>query len=356
MFPSINSFVRRLKTRYCHVREVKISTLWKLTGLFVVTSLFFMQKSINSNPKQIVFTWSNNDIKKALLKEKFKETLSPLEPCENDGESVFMLVMVNSEVSNFKHRNAIRESWGSVSKVDKSVRLIFVIGKTQDPVVRESINLEKAVFNDILDTNVTEAYDKLTYKSIAILKWAHTHCSKTKYLIKVDDDIFFNIHRLMSELEKWNPKNSVIGCEESKNAPVRFFLFKWHVTREQYSADTYPVYITGPAYLITGDIISKLYRASFDVPYFFIEDIFVAGLCREKIGAKVVGHKEFSCSYRDRGPCGISFQEFIVGHHYYPEEMVRMWHELNNPSAQCRLVDYYWIATIIDILKGLMPF
>lgn len=348
MFSSLYSYLRRLKARHCRIHEVNYVTLLKLTALFVMVSLFLIQKSMNSQQQENVFTWSNNDIKKALDKNKFAE--SPLKPCEEDGKSVVMLIMVNSGVTNFKHRTTIRESWGSVSKTDKGIRLIFVIGKSEDPAVQERVNLEKVVSNDILETDVVEAYDKLTYKSIAILEWTHTHCSQTKYLIKVDDDIFFNIRRLLAELEEKNPRNSIIGCEESRNAPVRFFLFKWHVTREQYSADTYPVYITGPAYLITGDIISKLYHATSQVPYFFVEDIFVTGLCREKIGAKVVGHKEFSCSYRDRGPCGVNFRDYIVGHHYYTEEMTRMWGEMNNKNAKCRFRDYYWIATILDFL------
>ena len=355
MISSMFSYLTRLKTRvrFLQKRQVSVAALLKVVVIFLVLTLF-MQKSIKPQPKGVTSSWSNNAIKKALYQGEVTE--APVRPCEDEGRNVVLLVMVNSECTNFRHRAAIRESWGSVSSKDKSVRLIFVLGQSQDLNVMESIKLENAVYNDVLLTNVTEAYDKLTYKSIAILEWAHKHCSKVKYLIKVDDDIFFNIPRLVSELEKSNPKNSIIGCEESKNAPVRFFLFKWHVTREQYAADTYPVYITGPAYLITGDIISKLYKATFDVPYFFVEDIFITGLSREKIGAREVAHKEFSCSKRDRGPCGLNFHDFIVGHHYYPEEMVRMWSELNDPDSQCRFVDYYWIATISDFLQGLLPF
>lgn len=353
MNPSICAFLTRLrrKVRYFQIRSLTYATLLKVTVLFLLSTLYFLQKSVKTNTKDTALAWSNTAIKRALHQKEPTKGVS-LKPCEDGGLSVTLLIMVNSECTNFRHRAAIRESWGSVSVKDKSVRVIFVLGIPHDQAIQESINLEQVIYNDILIANVTEAYDKLTYKSIAILKWAHTFCGKVKYLIKVDDDIFFNVRRLLLDLENNKPVNSIIGCEESKNAPVRFFLFKWHVTREQYSADTYPVYITGPAYLITGDIISKLYRATFDVPYFFIEDIFITGLAREKIGAHEIGHKEFSCSYRDRSPCGVSFRDYMVGHHYYPDEMVRMWSELNDPKAKCRFRDHYWIATIIDFFHG----
>lgn len=353
MNPSICAYLARLrrKVRYFQNRSLTYATLLKVTVLFLLSTLYILQNSVKTTTKDTTLAWSNTAIKKALHQKEPTKAVT-LKPCEDGGLSVTLLIMVNSECTNFKHRAAIRESWGSVSVNDKSVRVIFVLGIPRDQAVQESINLEQVIYNDILIANVTEAYDKLTYKSIAILKWAHTFCSKVKYLIKVDDDIFFNVRRLLLDLENNKPVNSIIGCEESKNAPVRFFLFKWHVTREQYSADTYPVYITGPAYLITGDIISKLYRATFDVPYFFIEDIFITGLAREKIGAREIGHKEFSCSYRDRSPCGVSFRDYMVGHHYYPDEMVRMWSELNDPNAKCRFRDNYLIATILDFFHG----
>lgn len=70
------------------------------------------------------------------------------------------------------------------------------------------------------------------YKFIVILKWVYMFCSKVKYFIKVDDDIFFNVCRFLLDLENNKFVNFIIGCEESKNVLVRFFLFKWYVICE----------------------------------------------------------------------------------------------------------------------------
>lgn len=84
-----------------------------------------------------------------------------------------------------------------------------------------------------------------------------------------------------------------------------------------------------------GDIIFKLYWVIFDVLYFFIEDIFIIGFVREKIGVCEIGYNEFFCSYWDRSLCGVSFRDYMVGYYYYLDEMVRMWFELNDLNVKC---------------------
>ena len=81
------------------------------------------------------------------------------------------------------------------------------------------------------------------------------------------------------------------------------------------------------------------------------EDVYITGLCRRHIGALAKSHAEFSCGYRDKGPCGSNFLYEITGHHYSPKEVQRMWSELQNRWSDCRLVDSYFVYRVIDIFK-----
>ena len=53
---------------------------------------------------------------------------------------------------------------------------------------------------DILQWDFIDHYRNLTIKSILGLKWASDFCSTAKFVVKLDDDVFFNAANLMSLL------------------------------------------------------------------------------------------------------------------------------------------------------------
>jgi beta-1,3-galactosyltransferase 1 len=270
--------------------------------------------------------------------------------CPNQGENVFLLIMVPSAVSNFDQRVVIRRTWGNTSNAHPGVQLRFVIGRSKNQALQDLVRTEKFIYNDIIVEDIVETYENLTRKSIAILHWVASFCNRVRYLLKIDDDMFLNVPRLIKHLMKDNPTNSILGCKVSHSSPFRLYS-KWSVSWDDYKEKEYPEYISGTAYLISGDIVTKLYQATQQVPYFMFEDVFVTGLCRRHIGAVPIGHPEFTCGYRDRGPCGSNYRYRITGHHYSPSEVTRMWAELQDRWSDCRLVDYYLIYILVDTFK-----
>lgn len=268
----------------------------------------------------------------------------------SNGE-VFLLIMVPSAVSNFEQRDAIRRTWGNVSTIKPTVLLKFVLGKSKDTVHQSLAETENSIHNDILFEEILETYENLSQKSIALLRWASANCNGVKYLLKIDDDMFLNLPRLLNELNAHPKTNTISGCKVSGASPFRFAFSKWKISRSEYKNDYYPDYIAGTAYLISGDIISNLYRATRNVPYFIFEDVYITGLCRKHIGAVALENKGFNCGYRNRGPCGNNFRYQITGHHYTPREIQRMWLELQDRWSNCRLVDHYFIYKLVDLFK-----
>ena len=60
----------------------------------------------------------------------------------------------------------------------------------------------------------------------------------------------------------------------------------YYVSEREYTNSRYQPFCAGGAYLITGDLVPKLYKASFGVPIFPLEDVYITGILAKEIGAK----------------------------------------------------------------------
>lgn len=328
------------KTRKCKTR-VQIF----IYGFMVLTSVLIIVKLIRAMV-------SKDNYSIDMFPTRVTKSASP--SCAGNGSSLFLFISVPSSVANFRQRSAIRNAWGSVATVNPSLKVVFFVGTSEERKLKQIIAKEKQIFQDIVEIDVKEKYENLAKKSIGILKWIYMNCNSAMYFLKVDDDIFLNIGKLVDDLKRMGPRNSIIGCKVMNTSPFRFPLSKWYISRKQYSGDTFPDYISGPAYVITGDIFSKLYFATKTVPNIFLEDVYINGLCREHINGVAVGHPGFSCGYRDQGPCGTNFRYKITGHHYYPKEIERMWDELNDKWHTCPLSQTYWFSKVVDVFNSFL--
>ncbi|XP_062590641.1 beta-1,3-galactosyltransferase 5-like [Saccostrea cucullata] len=261
-----------------------------------------------------------------------------------------LLVMISSRPTHFDRRTALRESWISLLSSDKRIRHFFIIGRSKTAFYNEIANTEGNIFNDIIQMDMEDTDENETNKSIAMLGWVHKNCAKVQYVLKINDDVFLNIHLLIKDLQHTHKKNAVIGCRVDDSKTILNSVFRL-VSFAQFDRSKQPVYVKSSAYLITGDIISKMYMATHHVSNITTEDKYITGLCREYIKAEAVGHPGFSCGYRDKGPCGSNFRYAITGNHYYPDELVRMWKELNNRWSDCRLIDNYWVSYAFDVVN-----
>jgi hypothetical protein len=70
--------------------------------------------------------------------------------CSQD--PIYFVVAVHSHPKNFMRRNTIRNTWGSVKRVeDWNVRLVFVLGEAPgDEKLDLLVQSESALFNDLV--------------------------------------------------------------------------------------------------------------------------------------------------------------------------------------------------------------
>jgi len=180
----------------------------------------------------------------------FQFVLSPsIDTCS---EKLYFLVLVHSKPDNFKERELIRQTWGSVHKMQGwEVRTVFLLGKytqhsqSRGEVKRSSsdesddllshrgsqnslksrslhehsffksdpydselykadstdklVRLESDLHNDIIQGNFDDTPRNLTYKHVMGYKWVQDHCpNPPKFVLKSDDDVFIEMYHLFN--------------------------------------------------------------------------------------------------------------------------------------------------------------
>jgi len=130
------------------------------------------------------------------------------------------------------------------------------------------------------------------------MKWAATYCENAKFMLKIDDDISFNVYRVMNYLdnlllESSNNLRKTMICRFRSNSPtVRNPGSKFFVSEDMYSKDVYPFYCDGPAYLFTTDLAEMFYMRSLKTKMFVFEDVYI-GMLAEDLNVKFIDIKAY---------------------------------------------------------------
>ncbi|OQR67704.1 beta-1 [Tropilaelaps mercedesae] len=75
---------------------------------------------------------------------------------------------------------------------------------------------------------------------------------------------------------------------------ARRFTSKWFVSKREYALPYYPPYCGGLAYIIPRSLLLPLIDASYNVPFFWIDDVYATGLLARQAH---VGHTQISAYY-----------------------------------------------------------
>lgn len=200
---------------------------------------------------------------------------SPL--CPNYGKNLKLFVFVLSAPGNFEWRESIRKTWGTCRSI-RGISLGFLIGSTDDPKVTDQLQTENRNQKDLILAKFHDSYYNLSLKTISMLEWADKKCSNTKFILKIDDDVFLNIRNLLKLIERHQDVSRRIFGEVLDQAVVfRDRKSKYYVQPTEYEPAVFPQYTAGPAYLITTDIVHDLFIKAMETPFFKFEDVYVTG-------------------------------------------------------------------------------
>ncbi|XP_068696723.1 beta-1,3-galactosyltransferase 5-like isoform X2 [Montipora foliosa] len=215
---------------------------------------------------------------------------------------VFLLIIVISSPYNFERRSAIRRTWAGGSSVDDKWKTVFLVGQGNgERWQNEQLEAEERMHGDLIRGTQKEHYRNLTLKTQMGLEWASKYCD-FQFLVKADDDVFVHPYNLIDFLKKpQTPKTKLyMGRCPQRGVPKRG-PGKYGVSWTEYNKTSYPPYCTGPAYVLSSDLVPKLvdlFNVKVPLP---LEDVYIGTLVDKIGGVEAVTHREFRTL--QRGPC-----------------------------------------------------
>ncbi|XP_067031190.1 beta-1,3-galactosyltransferase 1-like [Acropora muricata] len=219
---------------------------------------------------------------------KHRTFLITKRPCMQNYD---LLVITSSAPSNFERRNTIRKTWAFERAFQPRWTTVFLVAQTRDEVVSDALLKEDEAHKDLVRASYYEHYWNQTRKIQMGFEWAVTYCNFS-FLLKVDDDVFVHIPRVLSFLSSPNTpeKKLYAGNHYTNNTPFRGG--KWKVTYEEYNLTKYPDFCPGFGYILSQDVVSAFVDTFSFLPFFRLDDVYV-GMLADKNGITVTNNKGF---------------------------------------------------------------
>ncbi|KAK3577726.1 hypothetical protein CHS0354_002940 [Potamilus streckersoni] len=205
--------------------------------------------------------------------------------------NITFIIMVHTATDNFYRRSVVRETWANKDLLrNYSMRVLFLLGRPQDKKVQTAIEHESSLHKDIVQGNFLDTYHNLTHKGVLGYRWISEFCPQVKFVLKVDDDVFVNVFKLLSDMSNsYKADKRTIRCyfRENGTSPIMRKNSKWKVNDWEFRNMThFPVsYCNGFFVILTSDIIKEMYQSSRKTPFFWIDDVYLFGLLPAKVGS-----------------------------------------------------------------------
>ena len=267
---------------------------------------------------------------------------------ERTGEKkdVFLLLLVSSLPSHFERRQAIRETWGKqrVFFGKQTVLLFTLATETKNTAeIQKKVNEENERHGDIIQAEFRESFHNLTLKVVFGLKWVTENCPHAKYFYKGDDDMFVNMKNIITLLNKTSESNKrrlFVGNRMLRSRPVTIKKSKYYVPKTQFNEAYYPPYCSGGGYVISGNLIPEMFKASRWIHVIPIDDAY-QGMLAKKVGLRVTHNKQFLVLPRKgkkTSPSKCSLEQCVVKHYKNLRSSVDLrtaWSIYTNDSIPC---------------------
>ncbi|XP_021928730.1 beta-1,3-galactosyltransferase 1-like isoform X2 [Zootermopsis nevadensis] len=297
------------------------------------------QNSENETHTVAISGWSYNtsrDLRRYVLPDNVTAIIPQLDLCSSP--DLFLLVVVCSAVANFKARAAIRETWASAPSItnsSSSFKVAFLLGDPENSTLQELVDDENLHYSDIIQEGFVDSYNNLTLKSVMMLKWVSTNCRSVQYIMKTDDDMFVNINNLVRLLKVRILGNLLVGALICGARPIADSQNKWYAPHYMYQGTVYPNYLSGTGYVMSRDVVLRLYQAALKTPLFHLEDVYLTGLCAHAARIRPRHHPSFTYSKRKLDPCLYKDKTVVTSHRVNGSEMRKVWSLMNNPQLDC---------------------
>uniref|UniRef100_H2XTZ0 Hexosyltransferase n=2 Tax=Ciona intestinalis TaxID=7719 RepID=H2XTZ0_CIOIN len=211
-----------------------------------------------------------------------------------------VVLFIKSRSNSFYRRQILRQSWASVSRVGNvNVSVVFVVGSLGVNHTRNKVWLlqENATYGDVLQYKGSDDYRNIALKTLAGMEWASLHLPSTFLYSSMDDDFMVDIFKLHSAVNqafelkienKW-PEFPIIcmfimATDERPYRDENGIFKKWFISESLFKWPVFPRYCHGGMYTTSMRIIDQLLRESWSVDSLYLDDVWITGILRQKIG------------------------------------------------------------------------
>ncbi|XP_016985840.2 beta-1,3-galactosyltransferase 1 [Drosophila rhopaloa] len=254
---------------------------------------------------------------------------------------------------------------GQGDSLKASIRIVFILGRRNlaSLLENEAVASEAEKYNDVIQENFMDTYNNLTIKTIMLLKHISQSCvNSTAYFFKCDDDTFVNVpnllhfllggtipvnevtanyhylktYRVTSARKRLTARREVMyGRQYCNVRPITNKYNKWYMPSYLFRGAVYPQYLCGSGYLLSIDVVPRLYKASLSTKLMHLEDLFVTGLCAEKAGIKRTNHPLFRTTYPYEWDEQCALKGSFTMHRAKDWIMWDAWKQVTNYSSKC---------------------
>ncbi|XP_060070155.1 beta-1,3-galactosyltransferase brn-like [Ylistrum balloti] len=252
---------------------------------------------------------------------------SYLQPVANICKStkgIFLLFMIKSAPGNFDQRQVIRKTWtNQVYFEEDTIRHVFLLARSMNKTINHHLSLEKLVYGDIVEMTYVDDYYNNTYKTMGGINWCVRYCSKSKFVMLVDDDFYVATDYLLNYLHglPQNKSRSLFaGHVSTQDRPQRCRFQKWYISISDYPFTRYPPFINAGAIIMSMDFVKRLQIAMQYTKVFKFDDVFLA-IVAYKLNVKPINIKEINLDpvYFQ----GKMFNTLLASHGY--GDPIRLW-------------------------------
>ncbi|KAI3427158.1 hypothetical protein D9Q98_007095 [Chlorella vulgaris] len=240
-------------------------------------------------------------------------------------QDIRLYVGVLSASAKREARDAIRASW---AQHPAAHRLRFFLARPADDALFAQVREEAVQKRDLVVLgHITEHYANITHQTLEVLRLAAADPTTT-HVLKTDDDSYVHFGPLLHRLSTLPRERLFFGnIENPGGQPHREEGHQWHVSREEWPADRFPVWAHGAGYVLSADLAVEVaagtaYAASVGGHLFKLEDIAVGSWL--EWAAQQRGFELHLAQDKRFNFGGCRFGD-LVSHYIKPQQQLCMW-------------------------------
>ncbi|XP_023700063.1 lactosylceramide 1,3-N-acetyl-beta-D-glucosaminyltransferase A [Paramormyrops kingsleyae] len=340
-------FVNLRKFRKCKIFQLTVT--WFVLSMTIVC-WEDLDERVVSHLKSYLYRYLINNYsfinssfftsqEKAQILNTYPYLINNEHKCEK--EDVLLLLFVKSSPNNVDRRHSIRLTWGNemyiLQTLGVRMRVVFALGvheqHQQRGYIQRELISEARRYKDLVQQDFADTFHNLTVKLVLQFQWAYTYCRQARFVMSTDDDMFIHMPNLVHYLQGLSSRDVHdlwVGRVHKGSPPVRHRKSKYYVPYEMYPWISYPDYTAGAAYVVSRDIMHKIYQATMTLHTTLpIDDVFM-GIFASTIGVSPQDHAYFSGE--GKAPYHPCIYDKMITSHGHVSDIHYLWKISTSPQ------------------------